>query len=66
MTLPAAPPAEEPTDALDGAGVEISLECTPDTAHELAAEPGLKPAPQTSVAAAVDEAVAVCLKKQLP
>jgi hypothetical protein len=46
--------------------VEISLVRIPDTAHALAAEPGLKPAPQTSVAAAVDEAVAVCLKKQLP
>lgn len=59
-------PADELRDALSAEGVDASLLRIPDMAHVLAEEPGLEPAPQTTAAAAVDEAVAGWLRKHLP
>jgi pimeloyl-ACP methyl ester carboxylesterase len=59
-------PAEQLHDVLSGDGVESSLARIPGMAHALADEPGLEPATQTPVAAAVDERVARWVADRLP
>ena len=58
-------PAEELADALVSEGVDAAVLRIPDMGHAITDEPGLEPAPQTAVAAAVDEEVAVWLRQHL-
>ena len=58
-------PAEELATALVNESLEATLVRVPGMAHALADEPGLEPAPQTAIAAAVDNVVASWLKERL-
>jgi pimeloyl-ACP methyl ester carboxylesterase len=58
-------PAEELTDVLVHESVEATLVRIPEMAHAIADEPGLDPAPQTAIAAAVDDVVASWLRERL-
>jgi len=58
-------PAAELAAALVGEGREATVVRIPHMAHAIADEPGLEPAPQTAVAAAVDEVVSAWLREQL-
>jgi pimeloyl-ACP methyl ester carboxylesterase len=58
-------PAEELAAALVNEGVEASVTRIPDMGHAIADEPGLEPAPQTAVAAAVDDIVSAWLRRHL-
>ena len=58
-------PAEELTAALVHESVEATLVRIPEMAHAIADEPGLEPAPQNAIAAAVDDAVAGWLRERL-
>jgi pimeloyl-ACP methyl ester carboxylesterase len=58
-------PAAELAAALVGERRETTVVRIPHMAHAIADEPGLDPAPQTAVAAAVDEAVSAWLRERL-
>lgn len=58
-------PADELAAALVHEGVEAVVERIPDMAHAIADEPGLEPAPQNVIAAAVDDVVAAWLRQHL-
>jgi pimeloyl-ACP methyl ester carboxylesterase len=60
-----ADPAEELRAALVSEGREATLVRIPHMAHAIADEPGLEPAPQTAVAAAVDELISAWLIERL-
>jgi pimeloyl-ACP methyl ester carboxylesterase len=60
-----ADPAEEFAAALVSEGREASVVRIADMAHAIADEPGLEPAPQTAVAAAVDVVVSEWLSERL-
>jgi pimeloyl-ACP methyl ester carboxylesterase len=60
-----ADPAEEFAAALVSEGREASVVRIADMAHAIADEPGLEPAPQTAVAAAVDVVVSEWLRERL-
>jgi predicted esterase len=59
-----ADPAEELAAALVAEGHEATVERIAGMAHAIADEPGLEPAPQTAVAAAVDEVVSAWLRSR--
>jgi pimeloyl-ACP methyl ester carboxylesterase len=58
-------PAEELAAALVNEDVEAVVTRIPDMGHAIADEPGLEPAPQTAVAAAVDDVVSAWLRQHL-
>jgi pimeloyl-ACP methyl ester carboxylesterase len=58
-------PAEELAGALVNDDVEAAVTRIPDMGHAIAEEPGLEPAPQTAVAAAVDGVVSAWLRQHL-
>jgi pimeloyl-ACP methyl ester carboxylesterase len=58
-------PAEELAAALVNEHVDAAITRIPNMAHAIADEPGLEPAPQTAVAAAVDDAVSRWLRQHL-
>jgi pimeloyl-ACP methyl ester carboxylesterase len=58
-------PAEELAAALVKEDVEAAVTRIPDMGHAIADEPGLEPAPQTAVAAAVDDVVSGWLRQHL-
>jgi pimeloyl-ACP methyl ester carboxylesterase len=58
-------PAEELAAALVDEDVEAAVTRIPDMGHAIADEPGLEPAPQTAVAAAVDDVVSKWLRQHL-
>jgi pimeloyl-ACP methyl ester carboxylesterase len=58
-------PAEELAAALVNEDVEATVTRVPNMGHAIADEPGLEPAPQTAVAAAVDEVVSAWLRQHL-
>jgi pimeloyl-ACP methyl ester carboxylesterase len=60
-----ADPAEELAAAFVSEGREATVVRIADMAHAIADEPGLEPAPQTAVAAAVDEVVSAWLTDRL-
>jgi dienelactone hydrolase len=58
-------PAEELAAALVNEHVDAAITRIPNMGHAIADEPGLEPAPQTAVAAAVDDAVSRWLRQHL-
>jgi pimeloyl-ACP methyl ester carboxylesterase len=60
-----AQPAEQLAAALVSEEVEAAVTRIPDMGHAIADEPGLEPAPQTAVAAAVDGVVSAWLRQHL-
>jgi pimeloyl-ACP methyl ester carboxylesterase len=58
-------PAEELAAALVNEDVEAEVTRIPEMGHAIADEPGLDPAPQTAVAAAVDDVVSAWLQRHL-
>jgi pimeloyl-ACP methyl ester carboxylesterase len=60
-----ADPAEEFAAAFGSEGREATVVRIADMGHAIADEPGLEPAPQTAVAAAVDEVVTTWLRERV-
>lgn len=58
-------PAEELAAALAGEGIEAAVVRIPHMGHAIADEPGVEPAPQTSIATAVDEVVSAWLRERV-
>jgi pimeloyl-ACP methyl ester carboxylesterase len=58
-------PAKELAGALINENVEAAVVRIPDMGHAIADEPGLEPAPQRAIAAAVDDVVSAWLRQHL-